>query len=231
MALQRRHLRLTSHCSRHSSASILLRFEVCSLCFKRHDVDIYILTSSADFLRLSRATVDDSISAHLNGLLAPSQTQPFSPSMTSSRQLTPSSRRQIPAATCSQFTRAILFPSWQSRSKVLQYCASVANKLEAPDGPTPTDGALGSIARNYWGQEQTVDERLDPYSARDYRYTRETKTEVLKGILANEESVERIVRQRTWSVLNDRCVDGTQVRSENWEDDFREYCKGRGGHE
>lgn len=84
------------------------------------------------------------------------------------------------------------------------------------------------MSRNYWGKEQTVDERLDPYSARDYSYTRESQTEVLKGILANEEGVERIIRERTWGVLNDRCVDGVgQRRSEMWEEDFNRWVEAK----
>lgn len=61
---------------------------------------------------------------------------------------------------------------------------------------------------NYWGLPTVVDERTDPYSARDYSYARESKVEELRGVLRNERGVEDIVRRRTWSVLVERCVGG-----------------------
>jgi len=149
--------------------------------------------------------------------------------MTSSRQPAPYSRREIPGATCHHFTQAILFPSWHSRSTVLRYCNTVAHKSDSTAAASPsTDSALGApvVSRNYWGKEQTIDERLDPYSARDYSYTRESQTEVLRGILVNEEGVERIIRERTWGVLNDRCMDGVQQeRSQTWEVDFDRWLE------
>lgn len=99
------------------------------------------------------------------------------------------------------------------------------------------DDASPSSARrhtlNYWGKEQTVDERLDPYSARDYSYTREGKAQILKDVLANEQGVERIVRGRTWSLLGERCLDseggqgiGTAA-SGGWEEAMESWKRGR----
>ena len=202
-----------------------------------------------DFLRLSRARVDDSISAHLNALLTPSRSNPFRPSTTASRSLAtmPRTGQNIPENTCRQFKQSILFPGWQTRENVLQYCQKVADApdsspiLKTSSGPaslqqeanaasqSPTASVTDSqtrprISRNYWGQEQVVDERTDPYSARSYDYTRETDTQILKDVLTNEQGVEKIVRSRTWSVLAERCLDGEAEGGHNgWETEWREW--------
>jgi len=205
-------------------------------------------TNTADFLRLSRATVDDSLSLHLNALLTPSKT-PFAYTSTSTSArpaMTSFNRRQIPGSACRAFRNQILLPSWQSRDEIFSYCNSIADTPEdlpeasqlpapapfgssisgAPSGQKDDASPSSSTARhsrNYWGQDQVVDERTDPYSARDYSYTREGKAQVLKDVLANEQGVERIVRSRTWSLLGERCLDeggqgvGT-ARSGGWED-------------
>jgi len=160
--------------------------------------------------------------------------------------MTSFNRRQIPGSACRTFRNDILLPSWQSRDEIFSYCNTIADTpdaiTEASEVPTPA--AFGSSisgapseqkddaspssstarhSRNYWGQDQVVDERTDPYSARDYSYTREGKAQVLKDVLANEQGVERIVRSRTWSLLGERCLEeggqgvGT-ARSGGWED-------------
>ncbi|KAI9728651.1 MAG: hypothetical protein M1828_002757 [Chrysothrix sp. TS-e1954] len=208
-------------------------------------------TALRDFLRLSRATVDDSISAHLNALLTPSRSNPFQPSTTSSRSLatTPRTGQNIPGGTCRQFKQSILFPGWQSRENVLQYCQTVA---DAPDGnPTPNSTSTASstplhhdssitdrtpiasmvdspsgarTTRNYWNKEQVVDERTDPYSARNYDYTREPQTQILNDVLTNERGVERIVRSRTWNVLGERCLGReAEERYAGWDSEWREW--------
>jgi hypothetical protein len=73
-----------------------------------------------------------------------------------------------------------------------------------------------------------VDERLDPYSGRDYSYTREGKAQVLKDVLSSERGVERIVRSRTWSLLGERCPEegGESVgtgSSAGWEVEMQKW--------
>jgi len=79
------------------------------------------------------------------------------------------------------------------------------------------------MSRNYWGKEQVVNERLDPYSAKNYDYVRETDSEVLKGVLGNEEVVEKIIRSRTWGILGDRCIDGGAGGRDGWEDEWKRW--------
>jgi hypothetical protein len=75
-------------------------------------------------------------------------------------------------------------------------------------------------------RDKVVNERLDPYTGKSYQ--REARAEQLAALLRNEEAVERIVRERTWGVVKERCR-GVEV-GEGWEDaldKWREVGKGR----
>ena len=66
-------------------------------------------------------------------------------------------------------------------------------------------------------RERVVDERLDPYSAR--YFPREARTEMLAGLIQNERAVENIIRQRTWSLIAERCGEpgvGQEEAFERW---------------
>ncbi|OJD38664.1 caffeine-induced death protein cid2 [Diplodia corticola] len=175
-------------------------------------------TALRDFLRLSRATIDDSITQNLNSLLTPASVG-FDPSSTSTRStLPPGTRRQIPATSCDYFKDRVLFPSWQMRSDVLSYCASVATSSD-PDDPV-------SILREVEDakvRERIVDERLDPYSAR--YFPKELRTEMLANVVRNERMVENIIRTRTWSLVGERC--GGEARG--FEDALNDWRKGQEG--
>lgn len=175
-----------------------------------------------DFLRLSRTSIDDTISTNLNALLTPSSTTPFDPTSTSIRNPSlPSSlnpRQPIPRSSTQRFLDSVLFPSWDSRSAVISYCTSVATS------PDPNDPDL--IERetlNRKDADRIVDERLDPYSARFF--PREARTEQLAALLRNENAVEGIVRARTWGIVSERCegAEGT------WEEGFDKWRATKGG--
>jgi hypothetical protein len=72
-----------------------------------------------------------------------------------------------------------------------------------------------------------VDERLDPYSARSAAglYRRAARTERLASLLRNERTIENIIRERSWSVIQDRCAGGVESR---WEDALDKWREGRG---
>ncbi|KAI9655323.1 MAG: hypothetical protein M1821_005470 [Bathelium mastoideum] len=169
---------------------------------------------ASDFLRLSRATIDDSISQNLNALLTPAR-DPFDPTKVSSQlRNPPPGRRQIPTAKCQTFADQVLFPSWQVRSDVLTYCASVATSPD-PDDP---DAILREV-ENAKAREQVVDERLDPYSAR--WSPREARTEMLAGLVRNERGVEKINGARmtgSWEQeeLKKRSKDGEGALAVYW---------------
>jgi hypothetical protein len=52
-------------------------------------------------------------------------------------------------------------------------------------------------------RERVVDERLDPYSGR--YFPQEARTESLAMLIRNERAVEKIIRMRTWSLIEERC--------------------------
>ena len=92
-----------------------------------------LIQSALDFLRVSRTAVDDTINQNLNALITPGS-RDFDPTITNERQLRPTGRRSIDPQACAEFKDRVLFPSWQSRSDVLNYCAGVATSPD-PDDP------------------------------------------------------------------------------------------------
>ncbi|KAJ4990042.1 caffeine-induced death protein 2 [Stagonosporopsis vannaccii] len=153
-------------------------------------------TALRDFLRISRSTIDDSITQNLNALLTPAQ-RGFDPTSTSTRQLS-GPARSIPPTQCDEFKQRVLFPSWAVRSDVLDYCAGVATSPD-PDDP---DSVLRQV-EDAKARERVVDERLDPYSGR--YFPQEARTESLALLMRNERAVEKIIRSRSWGVIAERC--------------------------
>lgn len=94
----------------------------------------------------------------------------------------------------------MLFPSWQVRSDVINYCAAVATTPEPEDNDPRHE--LQKI-ESALERERMIDERLDPYSAR--YFPQQTRQETLINVLRNERGVERIIRSRTWALLGERC--------------------------
>ncbi|KAK4507717.1 hypothetical protein PRZ48_001452 [Zasmidium cellare] len=170
-------------------------------------------TQLRDFLRVSRTAVDDTISQNLNALQTPGA-NPFDPASTAERQPRPiGSRRAIDPQACDQFKEKVLFPSWQMRSDVLNYCAGVATSPD-PDDP---DQVLRE-SEDARARERLVDERLDPYSAR--YFPREARTESLASLIRNERMVEQIIRARTWGLVGERC-ENEGIEAEKALDDWR----------
>jgi len=168
-----------------------------------------------DFLRLSRSTIDDSITQNLNALLTPASA-PWDPSSTSSRQTRPAGRQAINPKACNDFKNKVLYPSWQTRSDVLNYCAGVATSPD-PDDP---DLLLRQV-ESAKDRERVVDERLDPYSGRFF--PKEARTESLALVVRNERGVESIIRARTWGIVGERCggMSGT-----GWEEALDKWREG-----
>ncbi|KAJ5343880.1 hypothetical protein MYU51_002225 [Penicillium brevicompactum] len=163
-----------------------------------------------DFLRLSRSTIDDSITQNLNALITPAQ-DGFDPSSTARRQTESRNPKTINPASCQSFKDNVLFPSWQTRSDVLTYCAGVATS------PDPEDPDLilrqTESARD---REREVNERLDPYSARFF--PREARTESLANLIRNERTIEEIIRARTWGMVSEKCSG-----SSTWEEALNDW--------
>ena len=168
-----------------------------------------------DFLRISRAQLDDTISTNLNSLMTPSITRPFDPTSTVDPSTNRQGRQFIPRQTCTDFTEQTVFPIWSSRSQVLSYCSIVATSPD-PDDPDRSRIEAENIAHSH----RVVDERLDPYSGRFF--PKEPRTEMLASVLRNENAVENIVRDRTWRIMKERCngLDPSQI---GWQDAFRSW--------
>jgi hypothetical protein len=156
-------------------------------------------------LRLSRSSIDDSITQNLNALVTPAR-KGFDPVSTSRR--TPRSfAEQINPEACQSFKDKVLFPSWKARAEVLSYCGIVATSPD-PDDP---DAAILELEKQR-DRERIVDERLDPYSGRFF--PREARTQSLALLMRQERAVENIVRSRTWDVIQSRC----SASSQSWQD-------------
>lgn len=179
-----------------------------SLCFNT--------TYLRDFLRLSRAHLDDPITTHLNSLQTPSLTTPFNPLSTSDPSTNRHFRRQLPTDTCTSLLHSTIFPTWSARQQLINYCTLVATSPD-PDDPDKSLIEAQMIADSH----RVVNERLDPYSARFFP-PREPRTVVLAGIMRNENAVEEIVRERTWSILKERCV-GVGVEGKGWREELRRW--------
>ena len=168
-----------------------------------------------EFLRLSRSSIDDTITQNLNALETPARAG-FDPTSTSQLGPRPISH-QIDSAACDAFKARVLFPSWQVRSDVLAYCSLVATSPD-PDDP---ERALRD-AESEKDKERVVDERLDPYSARFF--PREARTEHLAMILRQEVGIENIVRAKTWDIVRRRCGDPAYV---GWEKALADWRRDR----
>ncbi|KAI7505584.1 hypothetical protein KC367_g473 [Hortaea werneckii] len=159
-------------------------------------------TALRDFLRISRGTVDDTINQNLNALVTPGTSRTFDPASTATSSAAqpprPIYRRPIDTDACQNFKHRVLFPSWQGRSDLLNYCAGVATSPD-PDDP---DHLLRQ-SEDLKARERLVDERLDPYSAR--YFPQEARTEALANLIRNERMVESIIRNRTWASVGERC--------------------------
>uniref|UniRef100_A0A8H7TMP3 Caffeine-induced death protein Cid2 n=1 Tax=Bionectria ochroleuca TaxID=29856 RepID=A0A8H7TMP3_BIOOC len=167
-----------------------------------------------DFLRLSRSGIDDSITQNLNALVTPARAG-FDPSSTSHR--TPSSvSRQISPKSCQSFKEKALFPAWEARREVLFYCSVVA---ASPD-PEDPESTLREL-ENQKDRDRVVDERLDPYSGRFF--PREARTETLASLIRQENSIENIVKSRTWSIVQQRCGGS----NESWEKAVEKWRESR----
>lgn len=66
-----------------------------------------------------------------------------------------------------------------------------------------------------------VNERLDPYSGRSYPH--ETRAKLLAEVVRNERMVERIIRERTWRVVGERCGGFDPLGGQDWREAFETW--------
>lgn len=95
----------------------------------------------------------------------------------------------------SYFTRTIL-PQWIAREEAIAYCSEYAKHLR-----TETESEKVGVSGNY-------DLRIDPYALKDAndRLDRQfSRCSNIENWVANERSVESIIKEQTVNVLNDKC--------------------------
>lgn len=112
----------------------------------------------------------------------------------------------------------MLFPSWKARSDVLAYCESVASS------PDPEKSEEPPKEVDFMKPEQPpLYDRRDPYATR--ALPKETRMDRLAALVRNEQTVERIIRARSWGLVAERCgniIDRrTEVDSEAALEDWR----------
>ncbi|KAI1006908.1 hypothetical protein K3495_g1314 [Podosphaera aphanis] len=173
-----------------------------------------MLTEGLDFLRMHRS-LDDNIIHSLNNLV------PLS-SVDNNHFSASTGQKRISSESCYAFKNKALFPSWKIRDDILVYCASIAANTEAnkPSSTSSTDDS----------SERIVDERLDPYATRSHPV--ETKADKLNTIIKQEKDVERIVRDRSWKLINDRCGDDWSSWEDSlnlWKQASKQACDRHGG--
>ena len=79
---------------------------------------------------------------------------------------------------------------------MIRYCYEVATSPDVAKVPDPVLDSVGS-------SQSTADDRTDPYLANTVAV--ETRRERLARLLENEKAVERIIRNRSWTLLAERC--------------------------
>lgn len=152
-------------------------------------------------------SLDDGIAQHLNSILIQPKSE-FDPSDSSLMRVSRCGSEQLSSNACQKFTQQFVFPSWNSRDNILQYCKYVATNMEKNESKT----FLGKDDR-----PEDIDHPLDPYSTRSLRT--QTEAQMLSDFLKLENGVENIVRNRTWKVIYERCG----LNSKSWEDSFSEW--------
>ncbi|BFZ58463.1 hypothetical protein PYCC9005_005525 [Savitreella phatthalungensis] len=153
------------------------------------------ITSLKDWLRLSRALVDDTITTNLNNLRLPKPFDPLSTTASSpNRRSTATQTEQLDApidqTSCDRLVDAV-FANWAARSTLLAACSSRVH-------PSPTTTAT-PIA-DAGGGDRWTRKRYDPYAGRAT-----ASPPILQTVVEGELATEEIVRDRTWSVIRNRC--------------------------
>ncbi|KAK9463732.1 caffeine-induced death protein 2-domain-containing protein [Lipomyces oligophaga] len=158
------------------------------------------------FLNRSRALTDDVISVDLNGL----------PIGASTAERTSDQRGAARKRDCGEFVKSRVFSAWDSRDSIIEYCKDIASTSKAEQMNTvPT-------------HEIPVDPRYDPYAQRTAAET--SKDDQVLGWVANESLIEDIVRDRSWSIVCDKCADiegATGINGNGWKAAYEVWRKNK----
>lgn len=153
------------------------------------------ITAFKDFLRLSRSLVDDTITQNLNNLVLPARFDPASTAKSEKKVL----RSPIDDTSCNMLLDT-MFQNWDARTSTIDFCLGTVQTKSKPKRQLTAEEIRGR--------------RLDPYSGRD-----EDEEPILKRVCEQEESTERIIRDRTWRVVRGRC-EGLTTMQQDWQHAF-----------
>lgn len=95
----------------------------------------------------------------------------------------------------------------------MSYCAKIAVEDQARESGVDQNERL-----------KVIDSRGDPYENRPQ--ARFGKGDMLEDLIRNERGVERIIRERTWTVVKGRCS-GSEDDELSWEDAMTRWNENR----
>ncbi|KAK9450505.1 caffeine-induced death protein 2 [Limtongia smithiae] len=151
------------------------------------------------FLTLARALSDDSLSADLNSMpVAAPRPQSTSAKLIPGWTKPPRERIGAEKRICGDYVPRSVFESWRTRDEILEYCTAVA-AAAAKSTTGPATPATSPPPR--------PDPRLDPYGARELPVV-SREDEVMRWV-GNERGVENIIRDRSWSIVCERCAEAS----------------------
>ncbi|KAL6453971.1 MIX23 Mitochondrial intermembrane space cysteine motif-containing protein MIX23 [Candida maltosa Xu316] len=136
------------------------------------------------FLRRSRNLTDDTIRPHLN---------------------------EVKKSQCSTYFKDEIVPQWKLRGEIIDYCSKYSQELRerTSQGKTSDDTSLLSYEQaNAEEMTKKYHLRTDPYAYKTHQKQLQeqyAQCDALDNWTQNEQSVEKIIREQTVEVLNDKC--------------------------
>ncbi|RCK58179.1 Mitochondrial intermembrane space cysteine motif-containing protein MIX23 [Candida viswanathii] len=136
------------------------------------------------FLKRSRQFTDDTIRPHLN---------------------------EIAKSDCSRYFQEEIAPQWKLRGEIIDYCSKYSQELRQKTSQGKTVENATTLSYNLDNADEVTkkfDLRTDPYAYKTYQKNLEEQyrnCDALDNWTHNEATVEKIIREHTIEVLNDRC--------------------------
>lgn len=117
---------------------------------------------------------------------------------------------------CDTYASQKIFPQWKARAAAIQFCTNYSLKLrkETIDGKTQNDSNTTT----------EFNLRLDPYAYKSYKQQIDNQfaqCDAIDNWVHNENTIEKIVREQTTEVLNDKCY------YKDWLAEFRKRANSR----
>lgn len=165
--------------------------------------------SLANFLKLSRLNVDDSIRTRLNTSINHHESKSKQSILSFERP----DQRQSP---CLPLIKQLIFPQWYERLDAIKYCSNEVSKMAVEVKQDPKN--------NMSEEDKNKLLRVDPYAMRDIEEQQVRKNEEVEELStkwANEEQIEKIIRDRTEEVIYDLC----DLPDYNVKNEFLKYSQ------